>query len=160
MLTEDVGYHVLKHCKRPFIEMPGGVAIEEVPRILTANQYMMAHGYVPDTRFPLNIGGQMKFFYTTKWNGKTYDKIILYFSKEDGANSMGTDQEGIVQNFNNQLFGATLVKQTQFLELLETIDYEVITTKLFDVGDWTRATGPTDTRKFRNKLRALKGTVN
>jgi len=169
-LQDEVGYHLLKLAKKPYIEMPD-CGVDELSRILTASHYMIKNDYRPYTRSPVQLKDDVKFFFVTKYDVVAYkDKMyVLYFRAEtikkvipqnnpDGTltkapriSQHGTTIEKIQKYFEKQKgYEKKPEQQAVMGEFIESLTYVEITSKMADAGDNTKATDPTDAHNTKS----------
>ncbi|TGE31129.1 hypothetical protein [Desulfosporosinus sp. Sb-LF] len=118
-------YHVLDRAALPYIKIPYLSAYEEKKRIITANQYFLNRGYVPDLKFPIPLSRTLKFFYALNPKAER-QKIVGYFPS-------------IVSQFAIERFFRKFETKEGSLD---NITFEKITNKLIPFGQYTKATHP------------------
>lgn len=119
-------YHTLNRAALPYLRIPYLSAHEEKSRIITANQYMLDHSYVPDLKFPVPLSRTLTLFYAVNLDKLDKRKIVLYFSNL------------VSQVAIERSFGKFDIKE----ESLDNIAFEKITNQIIDFGQYTKATHP------------------
>lgn len=92
-------------------------------RVVTSNQYLLNHGYVPDLSFPLPMDKQFTFSYSMNAQKQ---RIVCYFTDL-------TSPLSIAEYFLSFKKGESVLKN---------ITFEAIDTEMIDFGPYTRATHP------------------
>jgi len=123
-LKTNAGFHALERDNLPYIKIPYLSAYEEKSRIITANQYFIECGYVPDLKFPIPLSKTLKFFYALN---SEKQKIVTYFP-----------------NLASQVAIERYFAKFEIKESLDNITFEKITTELIPFGLYTKATHPKD----------------
>jgi len=116
-------YHALDRAALPYLKVPYFSSYEEKSRIITANQYMIDHSYVPDLKFPVPLSQTLKFFYVVN---PVKQKIVGYFP-----------------NLVSQVAIERFFTKFETKEgTLDNISFEKITTEFIPFGSYTKATHP------------------
>jgi len=124
-LKTNAGFHALERDNLPYVRIPYLSAYEEKSRIITANQYFIECGYVPDLKFPIPLSKTLKFFYAL--NSKE-QRIVTYLPT--------LASQAAVERY----FAKFDIKEESF----DNISFEKITTELIPFGLYTKATHPKD----------------